>query len=61
MNGRSLPFCRWDETTAAQASSKKVTIQAAIFEFGDDMNDLNMLEMLMSYEEIELRVRFANA
>jgi len=41
-------------------SSRKVNFQETVFEFGDDLNDLNSLEMQVSYQEIELRVRFAN-
>jgi len=37
---------------------RKVTIQEAFFEFGDGLNDLNSLEMQVSYEDIELKVRF---
>ena len=32
-----------------------------VFAFGDDLNDLNQLEMQVSFEDIELRVRFSNA
>jgi len=31
-----------------------------LFDFGDDLNDLNELEMQVSYEEIEVRVRFSS-
>lgn len=57
--GNSLPFCRHDATSPAM-SSRKVNFQETVFEFGDDLNDLNSLEMQVSYQEIELRVRFAN-
>ena len=39
---------------------RKVTIQETLFEFGDELNDLNSLEMLVSYQEIEFRVKFAD-
>ena len=40
--------------------NRKVTIQQAVFDFGDDLNDLNQMEMLISYEEVELHIRFSN-
>ena len=41
-------------------NNRKVTIQETLFEFGDELNDLNSLEMLVSYQEIELRVKFSD-
>ena len=39
-------------------ANRKVTIQQAVFDFGDDLNDLDNLEMQISYEEVELKIRF---
>ena len=39
-------------------ANRKVTIQQAVFDFGDDLNDLNQLEMQISYEEVELQIKF---
>ena len=55
----TLPF-----TTAEEGRSphlgRKVAIRETVFEFGDDMNDLNQLEMQVSFQEIELKVRFSS-
>ena len=55
----TLPFTSAEEGRSPNLG-RKVTIRETVFEFGDDMNDLNQLEMQVSFQEIELKVRFAN-
>lgn len=58
VNSPAMPF---QKSTLTPLSGRKVTIQEAIFEFGDQINELDALEMQVTYEDIELKVRFSDA